>query len=63
MSKRRSRGDGGLHWDERRQRWLADKALTLAQAEAVPMTAENSRMHAYIVVSLLTGARTEELRH
>lgn len=23
MSKRRSRGDGGLHWDENRQRWIA----------------------------------------
>lgn len=23
MSKRRGRGDGGLHWDERRQRWIA----------------------------------------
>lgn len=23
MTKRRSRGDGGLHWDETRQRWIA----------------------------------------
>lgn len=23
MTKRRSRGDGGLHWDENRQRWIA----------------------------------------
>jgi integrase len=23
MSKRRSRGEGGLHWDEKRQRWIA----------------------------------------
>lgn len=23
MAKRRSRGDGGLHWDEARQRWIA----------------------------------------
>ncbi|GAA3238213.1 site-specific integrase [Actinocorallia longicatena] len=23
MTKRRSRGDGGLHWDESRQRWIA----------------------------------------
>jgi integrase len=38
------------------------KALTLAQAEAVLQAARHSRMHAYIVVSLLTGARTEELR-
>src|SRR5690348_15078872 len=23
MTKRRSRGDGGLHWDAQRQRWIA----------------------------------------
>jgi IS1 family transposase len=23
MSSRRSRGDGGLHWDQSRQRWVA----------------------------------------
>lgn len=40
----------------------ASKALTFAQAESVLATAEKSRMHAYIVVSLLTGARAEELR-
>ncbi len=33
------------------------KALTAGQAEAVLQAAKNSRMHAYIVVSLLTGAR------
>jgi integrase len=38
------------------------KALTLAQAQAVLAAAAGSRMHAYVVVSLLTGARTEELR-
>ncbi|MFB7761485.1 tyrosine-type recombinase/integrase [Streptomyces xiamenensis] len=38
------------------------KSLTLAQAEAVLRVAEGSSVHAYIVVSLLTGARTEELR-
>ena len=38
------------------------KALTLAQAEAVLTAAQGSRMHAYVVLSLLTGARTEELR-
>ncbi|MEV6464595.1 site-specific integrase [Kitasatospora sp. NPDC051702] len=38
------------------------KALTFAQAEAVLKAAEKSSMYAYIVVSLLTGARTEELR-
>lgn len=38
------------------------KSLTLAQAEAVLSAAEGSRMGAYVVLSLLTGARTEELR-
>ncbi|MFI2353021.1 tyrosine recombinase XerC [Streptomyces sp. NPDC019443] len=38
------------------------KALTLAQAETVLHAAAGTPMHAYIVVSLLTGGRTEELR-
>lgn len=38
------------------------KALTFAQADAVLKAAEGTRMNAYIVLSLLTGARTEELR-
>jgi integrase len=38
------------------------KALTFVQAEAVLTAAARTHMHAYIVVSLLTGARTEELR-
>ncbi|MCA1617070.1 MAG: site-specific integrase [Acidobacteria bacterium] len=38
------------------------KALTLTQAEAVLSAAERSIMCGYIVVALLTGARTEELR-
>ncbi|WP_405678879.1 site-specific integrase [Streptomyces sp. NBC_01511] len=38
------------------------KALDLVQAEAVLEAAAGSPMHAYIVVALLTGARTEELR-
>lgn len=40
------------------------KALTLAQAEAALKAADDApvRMRAYVVVSLLTGARTEELR-
>jgi integrase len=38
------------------------KSLTLAQAEALLAAAENTSLHAYIVLSLLTGARTEELR-
>ncbi|GAX53097.1 site-specific integrase [Streptomyces olivochromogenes] len=27
MPKRRSRGDGGPHWDEKRQRWIATANL------------------------------------
>jgi integrase len=27
MAKRRSRGDGGLHWDESRKRWIATASL------------------------------------
>ncbi|WP_405571563.1 site-specific integrase [Streptomyces sp. NBC_01167] len=38
------------------------KALTLAQAEAVLKAAADTSMHAYVVLALLTGARTEELR-
>jgi integrase len=38
------------------------KALTLDQATAVIKVAEDSPLYAYIVLSLLIGARTEELR-
>lgn len=38
------------------------KSLTLSQAEALLTAAEASYMHAYVVLSLLIGARTEELR-
>ncbi len=38
------------------------KSLTLVQAEALLFSTQKTTMHAYIVVSLLTGARTEELR-
>lgn len=38
------------------------KALTLDQAEAVLAAAEGTPMHAYIMLSILIGARTEELR-
>jgi integrase len=38
------------------------KSMTLEQAEALLEAAKRSPMRAYIVVSLLTGARTEELR-
>ncbi|WP_309237005.1 hypothetical protein [Actinomadura sp. BRA 177] len=38
------------------------RALTLDQARAVLEAAQSSRLHAYVVVSLLTGVRTEEAR-
>ncbi|GAA4907814.1 tyrosine recombinase XerC [Streptomyces coeruleoprunus] len=38
------------------------KSLTIKQAEAVLTTAADSPLYAYIVVSLLTGGRTEEMR-
>ena len=38
------------------------KSLTLDQAHAVLAAAAGTSMHAYVVLSLLTGARTEELR-
>ena len=38
------------------------KSLTLDQAEAVLKASEGTALHAYIVLSLLLGARTEELR-
>jgi integrase len=38
------------------------KSLTLSQAHAVMAAAEASPLRAYLVVALLTGARTEELR-
>ncbi|MFD1547258.1 hypothetical protein [Nonomuraea guangzhouensis] len=38
------------------------KSLTLDQAEAVLKASEGTALHAYVVLSLLLGARTEELR-
>ncbi|GAA2735952.1 site-specific integrase [Actinocorallia aurantiaca] len=38
------------------------KSLTLKQAEAVLEASEGDPIHAYIVLSILVGARTEELR-
>jgi hypothetical protein len=38
------------------------KSLTLRQADELLAAAEGSSLHAYIVLSLLTGARTEEVR-
>ena len=44
------------------QQGRPSKALTLDQAEVVLTAAEGTAMHAYIVLSILIGARTEELR-
>ena len=38
------------------------KSLSMEQASRLLTAAEGTSMHAYVVVSLLTGARTEELR-
>ena len=38
------------------------KSLTLDQAAAVLAASEGTPMHAYVVLSLLTGARTDEVR-
>ena len=38
------------------------RAMTLEQARAMLEQAKSSRLHAYVVVSLLTGIRTEEAR-
>ena len=38
------------------------KALTLDQATAVVQAAKGTRLHAYVVLSLMTGIRTEEAR-
>ena len=38
------------------------KSVTMSQAQAVLVAAEASPLRAYLVVALLTGARTEELR-
>jgi integrase len=44
------------------QQGRPSKSLTFEQAEALLAAAEDFPLHAYIVLSLLTGARTEELR-
>ena len=38
------------------------KSLTLEQAQALLQTSRHSRLHAYVVLSVMTGLRTEELR-
>ena len=44
------------------QQGRPSKSLTFDQADALLTAAESTPLHAYLVVSLLTGARTEELR-
>lgn len=44
------------------QQGRPSKSLTLSQAEVLLAAAQDNAMHAYIVLSLLIGARTEELR-
>ncbi|MEV0005737.1 site-specific integrase [Micromonospora sp. NPDC050980] len=46
----------------RGQEGRPSKSLTLVQAKAVLNAAETSPIYAYVVLSLLIGARTEELR-
>ncbi|AVT38008.1 tyrosine recombinase XerC [Plantactinospora sp. BB1] len=46
----------------RGQQGRPSKSLTLVQARALLAAAESTPLHAYVVLSLLTGARTEELR-
>ena len=46
----------------RASRKVRHKSLTLDQAQAMRTAAEGTPMNAYIVLSLLTGVRTEELR-
>jgi integrase len=38
------------------------KSLTLEQAHGLLRAAEGSRLYAYVVLSVMTGLRTEELR-
>ena len=56
------RNVGALIRPPKGQEGRPSKSLTLAQAQAVITTAESSRLHAYIVLCLMTGCRTEEAR-
>lgn len=47
--------------DPKGQPGRPSKSLTLDQAKALLDAAEGTGLHAYVVLSLLTGARTEEL--
>jgi len=56
------RNVGALIRPPKGQEGRPSKSLTLAQAQAVIKAAERSRLHAYIVLCLMTGCRTEEAR-
>jgi integrase len=56
------RNVGALIRPPKGQEGRPSKSLTLAQTQAVIKAAEKSRLHAYIVLCLMTGCRTEEAR-
>ncbi len=56
------RNVGALIRPPKGQEGRPSKSLTLTQAQAVMKAAERSRLHAYIVLCLMTGCRTEEAR-
>jgi integrase len=56
------RNVGALIRPPKGQEGRPSKSLTLAQAQALITAAESSRLHAYIVLCLMTGCRTEEAR-
>ncbi|MGH3304549.1 MAG: site-specific integrase [Streptosporangiaceae bacterium] len=56
------RNVGGLIRPPKGREGRPSKSLTLTQAQAVIKAAESSRLHAYIVLCLMTGCRTEEAR-
>lgn len=56
------RNVGALIRPPKGQEGRPSKSLTLAQAQALIKSAESSRLHAYIVLCLMTGCRTEEAR-
>jgi integrase len=45
-----------------KRRGRPSKSLTLEQAQALLRAASGTRMEAYVILSLMTGARTEEIR-
>ena len=43
MTKRRSRGDGGLHWNSERQRWIATASLGYDAVSLAVTLSQNPR--------------------